>query len=294
MDNKEEVLRRMTEDIRLRGLSPNTLVSYTSHARIFLEFSGHRPVEQLDAEDIRRFLSHLIHEKKVSPTTVNVYSAAIRFLFAVTLNRTLNYLQIPRQKKRKTLPEVFTREEVFSILDSCQNIKHKAMLTLVYSSGLRVSEAAALKIYHIDSKTMRVFVQGGKGNKDRYTLLSDACLSVLREYWKAYRPKHPEGWLFLGTYHVSHITSDAIAHAFNEAVKRTHITKHVSIHTLRHSFATHLLEDGATLLQIKALLGHASIQSTTVYLHLANVTSGITSPLDNRPAEDRSEVSSHA
>jgi len=215
MDEQRHVLKRLAEDIRLRGLSANTLESYTTHARIFLEFSGHRPIEQLDTEDIRRFLLHLIHEKKVSPGTVNVYSAAIRFLFAVTLNRTLNYLQIPRQKKRKSLPEVFTRGEVLSILEGCQNIKHKAMLTVAYSSGLRVSEAASLKIQHIDSKNMRLFVQNGKGGKDRYTLLSADCLSVLREYWKAYRPKHPEGWLFLGTYNVTHITSTGISYAFN-------------------------------------------------------------------------------
>jgi len=283
MENKEQVLSRMKEDILLRGLSKNTLESYTLNARIFLEYCN-RPVEQLDEYDIRNFLWYLINEKKASPGTVNCYSAAIRFLFAVTFNRTLNYLQIPRQKKRKTFPEVLTRKEVFSIIESCKNIKHKAMLMVVYSSGLRVSEAAALKIQHIDSKNMRVFVNHGKGGKDRYTLLSETCLSVLREYWKRYRPKHPEGWLFLGTYKVSHITSRGIEFAFNEAVKRTNITKNVSIHTLRHSFATHLLEDGATLLQIKELLGHASIQSTTIYLHIANVTSDIKSPLDNSPA----------
>lgn len=292
MKNKEQILLRMREDIRLRGLSENTLESYTLHARVFLEYSN-RPAEQLDVDDIRNFLWYLINERKASPGTVNSYSAAIRFLFAVTLNRTLNYLQIPRQKKRKILPEVLTREEVFSIIESCENIKHKAMLMVVYSAGLRVSEAAALKIQHIDSKTMRVFVDCGKGGKDRYTLLSEACLCVLREYWKRYRPKHPEGWLFLGTYNVSHITSRGIAFAFDEAVKRTNITKNVSIHTLRHSFATHLLEDGATLLQIKELLGHASIQSTTIYLHLANITSGIKSPLDNLPAYGRSVVSLH-
>lgn len=294
MDEQKQVLRRLAEDIRLRGLSQNTLESYTTHARIFLEFSGDRPIEQLNAEDIRRFLLHLIHEKKVSPGTVNVYGAAIRFLFAVTLNRTLNYLQIPRQKKRKTLPEVLTRSEVHSILESCQNIKHKAMLTLVYSAGLRVSEAAALKIQHIDSKNMRLFVQNGKGGKDRYTLLSDACLNVLREYWKEYRPNHPEGWLFLGTYNVTHITSAAIEDAFTKAVQRAHITKQASIHTLRHSFATHLLEDGATLLQIKSLLGHASVQSTTIYLHLANMPSGIVSPLDSHSTDAQFEVPSHA
>lgn len=282
MKNIEQVLSRMKEDILLRGLSKNTLESYTLNARIFLEYCNRAP-EQLNEHDIRKFLWYLINEKKATPGTVNCYSAAIRFLFAVTFNRTLNYLQIPRQKKRKTLPEVLTREEVFSIINSCKNIKHKAMLMVVYSSGLRVSEAAKLKIQHIDAKTMRVFVEYGKGGKDRYTLLSETCLSVLREYWKTYRPKHPEGWLFLGTYNVTHITSSAIESAFNEAVKRTKIKKDVSIHTLRHAFATHLLEDGVTLLQIKELLGHASIKSTTIYLHVANIKSDIISPLDNLP-----------
>lgn len=292
MDNKEQVLSRLREDILLRGLSKNTLESYTIRARIFLEYCN-RPVEQLDVDDIRNFLQYLIHEKKSSPGTINIYSAAIRFLFAVTLNRTLNYLQIPRQKKRKTLPEVLTREEVFSIIEHCQNLKHKAMLMVIYSSGLRVSEAAALKIQHIDSKTMRVFVECGKGGKDRFTVLSDACLPVLREYWKIYRPQHTEGWLFLGTYSVTHITSAGIENAFNNAVKRTNITKDVSVHTLRHAFATHLLEDGATLLQIKELLGHANIQSTTIYFHLANITTGLKSPLDNLPAFCSSESTSH-
>lgn len=292
MDNKEQILSRLREDILLRGLSKNTLESYTINVRIFLEYCN-RPVDLLDVDDIRNFLWYLIQEKKSSPGTVNTYSAAIRFLFAVTLNRTLNYLQIPRQKKRKTLPEVLTREEVFSIIEHCQNIKHKAMLMVVYSSGLRVSEAAALKIQHIDSKTMRVFVECGKGGKDRYTLLSEACLHVLREYFKTYRPKHREGWLFLGTYDVTHITSTGIGSAFNEAVKRTAIAKNVSVHTLRHSFATHLLEDGATLLQIKELLGHANIQSTTIYLHLANIAAGLKSPLDNLLTFCSSEMTSH-
>ena len=288
MDNREQILSRLREDILLRGLSKNTLESYTLNARIFLEYCK-RPVKQLDVDDIRNFLWYLIREKKSSPGTVNTYSAAIRFLFAVTLNRTLNYLQIPRQKKHKTLPEVLTREEVSSIIEHCQNIKHKAMLMVIYSSGLRISEAAALKIQHIDSKTMRVFVECGKGGKDRYTLLSEACLHALREYWKMYRPRHREGWLFLGTYDVTRITSTGIRSAFNEAVKNTTIVKDVSVHTLRHSFATHLLEDGATLLQIKELLGHSNIQSTTIYLHLANITTGLKSPLDNLPAFCHSE-----
>lgn len=290
MKNKEQVLLRMKEDIQLRGLSKSTQKSYILNARIFLEYCS-RPIDQLDENDIRSFLYYLINEKKVMPQTVNTYSAAIRFLFAVTLNRTLNYLQIPRQKKRKTLPEVLSREEVSSIIDSCLNIKHKAMLMVVYSAGLRVSEAAALKMQHIDSKNMRLFVENGKGGKDRYTLLSKTCLEVLREYWKNYRPNHPKGWLFLGTYNVSHITPDGIGDAFTAAAKRADITKHVSIHSLRHAFSTHLLEDGATLLQLKELLGHSCIQSTTIYLHLANLTANIKSPLDRNSGHCGLEVS---
>jgi len=293
MENKEQVLLRMKEDILLRGLSKNTLENYILNARIFLDHCN-RPVEQLNEYDIRNFLWYLVNEKKKSPSTVNGYSAAIRFLFAVTFNRTLNYLQIPRQKKRKKFPEVLTREDVFSIIENCKNIKHKAMLMVIYSSGLRVSEAAALKVQHIDSKNMRIFVECGKGGKDRYTLLSVTCLNVLREYWKIYRPKHPEGWLFLGVGNVSHITYRGIEFVFREAVKRTNITKKISTHSLRHAFATHLLEDGATLLQVKKLLGHASIKSTTIYLHLANVTSDIESPLDNSPTYASLEVPSNA
>lgn len=165
---------------------------------------------------------------------------------------------------------------------------------LVYSSGLRVSEAAALKIQHIDSKNMRVFVKDGKGGKDRYTLLSHACLDALREYWKVCRPNHPENWLFPSRRNGSHIGISALEKAFKKAVQRANITKHVSIHTLRHSFATHLLENGASLLQIKDLLGHASIQSTTIYLHLANATAGIISPLDAFHLDFDSENPSHA
>lgn len=293
MSTQEQVLQRMAEDLRLRGLSPNTVDVYVRCARIFLKFLQ-RPVEDLGTEDIRRFLSHLVRKKRLSPKTVNVYSASIRFLFAVTLDRTLNYLQIPRQKERRSLPEVLTREEVFTVLQNCQNIKHKAILALAYGSGLRVSEVTALKIQHIDSKNMRVFVQGGKGGKDRYTLLSYTCLHILREYWKAYRPNHPENWLFPGARNKSHIVSHSLQRVFKNAVQRANITKRVSIHTLRHSFATHLLEDGASLLQIKDLLGHASIRTTTIYLHLANVTAGIASPLDTFRANLHPEARSHA
>jgi site-specific recombinase XerD len=219
----------------------------------------------------------------VAPATVNTYSAAIRFLFAVTLNRTLNYLQIPRQKAPKVLPALLSRAQVAAVLAQCDNLKHRALLTLIYGSGLRVSEAAALTVDAIDSPAGRVFVAAGKGHKDRYTVLSQTSLAALRDYWRAYRPHHPDHWLFPGPARAGHITAAGIHWIFDRAVQRAQITTSVSIHRLRHCFATHLLEDGAPLLQIKELLGHSSIQSTTLYLHLASLTAQVGSPLDRFP-----------
>lgn len=282
MMTNRQALQRLKADIQLRGLSGNTLDSYTTHVGIFLNHCK-KPIEKLNEMDVRSFLGHLIVEKKLSPGTVNVYSASIRFFFAVTLNRTMNYLQIPRLKRPKKLPEILTRDEVAELISRTTNAKHKALLLMAYGSGLRVNELASLKTTDIDSASMRVLVHGGKGQKDRYTLLPESALFALRDYWRKYRPKSSDGYIFPGIKNVGHITTSAVARAIKEALAKTAIQKSVSPHTLRHCFATHLLEDGLSLLQIKALLGHASISSTTIYLHLANTTNGITSPADNMP-----------
>ena len=280
MITMKQALQRMKADIQLRGLSESTYDSYMSHIEIFLKHCSSRPIEELNEMDVRKFLGHLIVEKKLSPSTVNSYSAAIRFFFAVTLNRTMNYLQIPRIKVPKKLPDILTRDEVSELIGKCYNIKHKALLLVAYGSGLRVSEIASLKTKDIDSNSMRVFVRGGKGKKDRYTILSENTLLALREYWRKYRPKSPEGYLFPGIKNIGHLTAAAIEDAIDTALNRTNIGKKVTPHTLRHCFSTHLLEDGYSLFQIKEMLGHSSLSSTTVYLHLADTTSGITSPAD--------------
>jgi site-specific recombinase XerD len=195
----------------------------------------------------------------------------------------MNYLQIPRLKTPKKLPEILTREEVAELIAHTINIKHRALLLTAYGSGLRVGELTKLKTSSIDSESMRVIIRGGKGQKDRYTILSEASLLALRDYWRRYRPKSPEGFIFPGSKNVGHITPDAVKMAIESVVAKTNITKNVTPHTLRHCFATHLLEDGLSLLQIKELLGHYSIQSTTIYLHLANTTAGVTSPADKLP-----------
>jgi integrase/recombinase XerD len=275
----EEILARMEEDIQLHGLSKGTSVNYLYRAKKYLIYAG-KPVEEIDEQDIRKYLLYLINETKLSPSSVNNSNAAIRFLFAVTLNRNLNYRQIPRLKRNKRLPNVLTKEEIEKIIGACFNIKTKSIFMTIYSSGIRIHELVTLKISDIDSKSMRIFVDGGKGGKDRYTILSQICLETLREYWKEYKPKY---WLFENRAKTNHIPDDNVQNAFKSAVKRAGIKKDVSVHTLRHSFATHLLENGTSILIIKELLGHADIQSTTLYLHLSNFTSNIKSPLDVLP-----------
>lgn len=282
---EEQAIQRMWEDIRFRNLSNSTYKNYTRNIRNFFAFCR-KPIEELDENDIRNFLHYLIDEKKYAPTTVNQSSAAIRFFFAVSLNRPMNYLQIPLMKVPKTLPDVLTREEVSSLIRACTNTKHRALLLLAYGSGLRSGEIETLRVKDIDSKEMRIFVKGGKNKRDRYTLLSQTTLEALRTYWKDYRPNSPEGWLFPGFRNIGHLTRAAIALAFDACVKRTGITKEVSPHSLRHAFATHLLEDGVELIKIKELLGHHRISSTMVYLHLSNTTKGIVSPADMMVPED--------
>ena len=282
---EEQAIQRMWEDIRYRNLSNSTYKNYTRNIRNFFAFCR-KPIEELDENDVRNFLRYLIDEKKYAPATVNQSSAAIRFFFAVSLNRPMNYLQIPLMKVPKTLPAVLTREEVSSLIHACTNSKHRALLLLAYGSGLRSGEIETLRVKDIDSKEMRIFIKGGKNKRDRYTLLSQTTLEALRTYWKDYRPNSPEGWLFPGFRNIGHLTRAAIALAFDTCVKRTGITKEVSPHSLRHAFATHLLEDGVELIKIKELLGHYRISSTMVYLHLANTTKGIMSPADMMVPED--------
>jgi len=278
----QQALQRLKADIRLRGLSGSAYKIYTRQVELFLQQSG-KPIEELNETDVRKYIGRMIAVKKLDPRTVNTYTGALRFFFAVTLNRTMNYLQIPRMKVPKKLPVVLTRDEVVQLIAHSANPKHKAMLLTAYGSGLRVSELASLKTTDIDSKSMRILVRDGKGQKDRYTILSEASLLSLRDYWRGYRPKSPDDYIFPGTKNVGHITGDAVWCAIKLASRRTGIQKNISPHTLRHCFATHLLEDGYSLLQIKEMLGHYSIQSTTIYLHLANTTAGVVSPADKLP-----------
>lgn len=273
MDN---ILERLQEDIELRGLSKETKKHYLDHAKRFLRWAG-KPAEEMDEQNIRQFLKYLINERHLSVSSVNIYNSALRFLYAVTLNRNLNYRQIPRLKQIRHLPGILNKDEIGRIFEVCKNLKHRAILMTIYGSGLRLSEISNLKVSDIDSKAMRIFVNQGKGGKDRYSILSQINLEVLREYWKQYKPKE---WLFEGSIPLSHISKRTVQDAFTKWKQKANIDKPASVHTLRHCFATHLLEADTNIMHIKKLLGHTHIQSTTFYLHLANLDLNLKSPLD--------------
>lgn len=273
----QDYLEKMSATMELRGFSQSTKKTYLGHLRRFAQFSQKHP-DACGYEDVRAFLLHAITVKKFSSEYVNSAYGAIKFFYQSALCREWNLLHVPRGKRKSFLPVILTPTEVELILASINNLKHKAILSTIYSSGLRVSEAAHLKLSDIDSSNMRIFIHQAKGFKDRYSILSQRNLFLLRDYWKQFRPK---SWLFPGVPDSNPISVRSIQIVFHEAVKACGITKKVSVHSLRHSFATHMLNNGASILQIKDLLGHCDIQTTTKYLHLSNAqVLGLVSPFD--------------
>ncbi|MEI6154924.1 MAG: tyrosine-type recombinase/integrase, partial [Deltaproteobacteria bacterium] len=214
----------------------------------------------------------------VSEGTFRFYVAGLKFLYRTTLKREWPVEKIRHPRAKTKLPIVLDLSEVESLFAVTKNLKHKAMLMIIYSSGLRVSEAARLELTDIDSKRMVVRIRQGKGGKDRYSILSQTTLEHLRQYWRKYRPTK---WLFEGEKKNDHITSGTIQHVFYAAKKRAGVTKPASVHTLRHSFATHLIEAGTSLHHVQLLLGHRSPTTTTVYLHVSRLNlAQVKSPLD--------------
>lgn len=275
---KEEVLAKLKFDVELRGLSKSTQDEYLTKAKLFQDHFD-KPATELDVEDVRQFLHYLSTVKKLAPESVNTYNSGLRFLYGVTLNASLNQRQIPRHRKPHKLPDILTKEEIQTLFNACDSLRDKCILMTLYGAGLRLSEVASLKISDVQSDKMQLFIRNAKGSKDRYALLSQANLEMLRAYWKAYRPKE---LLFYSRNHTgTHITTRAVQNLFRKYIKKAKITKNVTVHTLRHSFATHLLESGTSIYHIKQLLGHSNINTTCVYLHLVKIESlNVTSPLD--------------
>ena len=274
------ILDKLDEDIRLRGLSEKTGKVYLENVKRYLRFLGDIPIEKTSEADLRRYSAYLRDERKLKPKTINTYLDAVFFLYDITLGRELSRKQAPRMKLPKRLPAILSRAELRALLDTTDNLKHRAILSLGYGSGLRASEVCNLKVSDIDSCEMRLFIRDGKGGKDRYTVLSHTSLAYLRQYWKVYRPHHPQGYLFFGHYGQT-LSAGACNSAYKSALTRIGLKPEGhTYHQLRHCFATYMLEDGTPLLILRELLGHASLSSTMVYLHLANVSEGLVCPID--------------
>jgi len=275
--------QRMLEDMGIRNLSANTQLSYlqqvSSYAKHF-----HRSPEGLGPDDIRAYQVHLTTDRKLSAASIGIATSALRFLYKVTLKQNWAPDEIPTPKKPFKLPVVLSPEEVMHFLDCIDSTKHKTILMTTYAAGLRVSEAIHLKVTDIDSQRMVLRVDQGKGNKDRYVMLSPRLLEALRAYWKLERP---DSWLFPGNIPGKPITRDAVGQACQKAHRATGITKPITPHSLRHAFATHLLESGTDVRRIQLLLGHRSLTTTSRYLKIATSTVCATvSPFDLLPKAD--------
>jgi integrase/recombinase XerD len=269
--------KRMTEELELRGVSPKTLKLYVDCVARFARHFGKSP-EKLGTEEVRTYLLYLIHERKVAWGTYKQALAALRFLYRWVLNRgeIVQDIRTPRPERR--LPVVLSFDEVHRFFAAIPSFKHRTLLMLAYASGLRLSEAARVRVSDIDSQRMVLRVVQGKRKKDRYTILSPLLLEMLRHYWWAARPKD---YLFPGRGQTGLGRSSTVQRACIEARQRAGLGKKVTPHTLRHSFATHLLEAGTELRVIQELLGHASPRTTAIYTHVSTkLISQTKSPLD--------------
>ena len=275
----QEILEKMKKDMKLRNFSQYTYDSYIGKAKDIMRYFG-KEMENLTTEELREFLlKYLKEERKLSDRSINYYNSVIRFVYEVTLDKVLNKKQLPMRKEKKTVYKVLTKEELSTFFNVIENYKFRTIFMLVYGSGLRIGEVVNLRVEDIDSKKMRIFVRKGKGNKERYTILPKKSLEMMRIYWKKYRQHKRRGRIFLSE-RGDAITVGVIRTHFREYRRKARLEEKVTVHTLRHCFATDLIERGATLIQVKELMGHRNIRSTMEYVHVANIDIKLKSPLD--------------
>ena len=269
--------RRMTEDLILRNRTPQTIRAYTGWVADFARYF-HASPDRLGPEHVRSYLLHLIQERQASWNIYRQARLALQFFYTVTLGREWVVARVARPKAPKKLPVVLGTDEMTRFLDALQNPKHRALLMTAYAGGLRLSEVAHLRVEDIDSARMVIHVRQGKGHRDRDVMLSPRLLMVLREYWAAYRPRP---YLFPGRQPDQPVSARAVQKVCQRALAASGLSKHVHMHTLRHSFATHLLESGTDLRTIQVLLGHHSFSTTARYLHITTAALKSTrSPFD--------------
>jgi integrase/recombinase XerD len=269
---------QMKADLSLKRYSPHTIRAYLHCIRNFAKYFMRPPAEMGETE-VRQFILHLAQERKVSASVHSSYVTALKFLYRITLQRPQVVERLPYPKRPKTLPKVLTMKEVLALFTAIKSAKYKAILAIAYGAGVRVSEVCALKPADIDSQRMLIHVRRGKGNKDRYVLLGETMLTLLREYYKKARRKGD--YLFPGQKPQNPLTPTAIRKVLKKVAAQAGVSKKITPHTLRHSFATHLLETGYDLRVVQTLLGHTSIQTTQRYTHVTDRLLSLTrSPLD--------------
>ena len=237
-------------------------------------------MEEVTTKELREFLMKYLREKKkVSERSSNYYNSVIKFIYDVVLDVPINHKQIPMYRKRRKLPKILSDEELKIFFDACEDYKYKTIFMMIYGSGLRISEATNIRVEDIDSKNMRLFVRNGKGERERYTVLPEASLEMLRKCYKMYKPKHKDGYMFLNR-EGNPLKVERLRVFFRRYRRKAGINDRFIVHSLRHSFATKLVEEGIPLVQVNELLGHSCIRSTMTYVHVANNMQKVKSPLD--------------
>ena len=270
--------QKMIDGMKLRNFSPRTQKTYLKSVESLALFYNQSPAK-LSSEQVQKFILHLINEKNLAWNSCNVCFSAFKFFYLKILKSDEIDLSLPKRKKETRLPQIYSKEEIEVIFNSVIILRNKILLQTAYSAGLRVGELVSLKLSDIDSSRMMIRVVQGKGRKDRYTILSEKLLNDLRFYWKVYRPAF---WLFPNNKEDDHVTTNTAQKAYYEAVKSSGIKRKGGIHSLRHSFATHLLESGTNLKLIQMLLGHSSIKTSMKYLHLSRKSlNSVQSPFDS-------------
>ena len=275
-----ELRRRMIEELQLRNYAPNTITVYI---RCVAQFAQHFRLspDRLGLEHIRQYQLFLVRQKKVSWALFNQTVCALRFLYRHILHRDWMIEYIPYPRREDKLPVVLSPAEVAAVFEATHNLKHRTILMTIYAAGLRVSEVTHLRLSDIDSQRQVIRIRQGKGHKDRQVMLSPKLLEALRIYWKSYRPKV---WLFPGKSPERPLSSETVWRICHQAGEAAHLSKPISPHTLRHCFATHLLEDTIDLRRIQVLLGHRHLKTTSRYLHVSNLAVRTTvSPLERLP-----------
>ena len=268
------------QEMRLRGYSHKTIKAYVSCLRAFVKYHNPRHPRQLTENDVRNYLLHLIIEEEHASATVNQVFNALRLVYVDLYKKPFVIGSLPRPKREKKLPDVLNEGEVKRLFVSVDNLKHRTMLMLAYASGLRVSELVRIRIEDIDGERGLIHIRDAKGKRDRFTVFPESLRAQLLAYWKQYK-LGTSGWLFVGQTTDRHLSERSIQAVLERALKAAGIEKPVSMHTLRHSFATHLLERGTDLRYIQELLGHQSVKTTEIYTHVSNRILGrIRSPLD--------------